>query len=151
MAHMNAVTSPASPSTPWRSALVAFALLELLILGVYRDSALGMVDIWQRSETFAHCMLVPPIALWLVWRRRSDLAALAPRPQPWVLLPLLAVTAVWLLAEVASVNVATQFAFMATLVLAVPAVLGVAVARTVMFPLLFLFLAVPLANLRCPG
>ena len=48
------------------------------------------------------------------------LAALTPRAQPWVLLPLLAVAVVWLLADLVVVNAATQFACVALLVLAVP-------------------------------
>ena len=68
-----------------------------------------------------------PISLWLVWRQRERLAALTPRAQPWVLLPLLAVAGVWLLADLVVVNAAAQFALVAMLVLAVPAVLGIEV------------------------
>jgi len=79
-----------------------------------------MVGIWWRSETFAHCLLVLPITLWLIWRRRDELAALTPRPQPWVLLPMGAVAVAWMLADLVVVNAATQFAFVTLLILAVP-------------------------------
>lgn len=147
---MSAVPAPLPRATPWPPALAAFGLLLAAVGWFYRDTALAMAEVWWRSDTFAHCMLVPPIVLWLVWRKRAELAALAPRPQPWLLLPMLALAALWLLAELVAVNAAEQFAFVATLVLAVPAVLGLAVARRILFPLLFLFLAVPFGEFALP-
>ena len=49
-----------------------------------------------------------------------------------------------------SVNVASQFAFVAMLVLTVPAVLGLRVALVILFPLLFLFFAVPFGEFMLP-
>lgn len=51
-------------------------LLMAAVLLLFRDTAVAMVTIWNRSETFAHAFLVPPIVLWLVWRRRETLATL---------------------------------------------------------------------------
>ncbi|MBV8380711.1 MAG: exosortase A [Paucibacter sp.] len=127
----------------WRRALPAFLLLVAAVFVLFSSSGLAMVDIWIRSETFAHAFLVPPIALWLAWRRRERLAACVPRPAPVVLLPMALVVLVWLLGELVAVNAATQFAFVALLVLAVPLVFGWQVARVIAFPLLFLFFCVP--------
>ena len=137
-------------ASPWRAALPAFLLLVAAILLLYRDTAMAMVGIWWRSETFAHAFLVLPITLWLVWRQRQRLAALTPRAQPWVLLALLAVAGVWFLSDLVVVNAASQFAFVAMLVLAVPAVLGMEVALTILFPLLFLFFGVPFGEFVLP-
>ncbi|MBK1686115.1 exosortase A [Rubrivivax gelatinosus] len=147
---MSAVPATLPEASPWRPALAVFVPLLLVVGWFYRDAALAMAEVWWRSETFAHCLLVPPIVLWLVWRRRAELAALAPRPQPWLLLPMLGIAALWLLAELVAVNAATQFAFVATLVLAVPAVLGWPVARTIFFPLMFSFFAVPFGEFALP-
>jgi exosortase A len=135
---------------PWRVALPAVLALVAAILLLYRDTALAMVEIWSRSDTFAHAFLVPPISLWLIWRQRERLALLTPRPQLWLLLPLLAAAGVWLLAELAIVNAAAQFALVGMVVLAVPTVLGWAVARFVMFSLLFLLFAVPFGDFMLP-
>ncbi len=131
------------PATPWRSALPAIAALWLAIALLYRDTLLAMTDVWSRSDTFAHGWVVAPISLWLIWRQRRHLAALAPRPQPWVLLPMAALALAWLLAELVVVNSPAQFAFVGLLILAVVAVLGFEVARAIAFPLLFLLFAVP--------
>ena len=45
-----------------------------------------------------------------------------------------AIGLLWLLGELVTVNAATQFALVALIVLAVPAVLGMAVAQELMFP-----------------
>ena len=56
---------------PWRQALPALVLLWLWTRVLYRDTSLGMVQIWARSDTFTHGFLVLPIVLWLVWRART--------------------------------------------------------------------------------
>ena len=136
---MSAVPADLRTASGWRTALPAFLALLVAILLLYRDTAMVMVGIWWRSETFAHAFLVLPISLWLVWRRRAQLAALTPRAQPWMLLPLLVVAVVWFMSDLVAVNAGSQFAFVAMLVLAVPAVLGYEIALTILFPLLCIF------------
>jgi len=147
---MSAIPANLHLASPWRQAAPSLLLLWAVVLLLYRDTALAMVEIWSRSDTFAHAFLVPPIALWLAWRRRGALALLRPSPQPWVLLAMAAIGLVWLMGELVAVNAATQFALVALIVLAVPAVLGIAVARELMFPLGFLFFAVPIGEFMTP-
>ena len=137
-------------STRWRLALVLLLVVLLAILGLYSQTAAGMVSIWERSETYTHGFVVPLITLWLVWRIRSDLLAQQPRPSPsaWLLL---AVTAsVWLVGDLVAVNVVTQFALVLLIILSVPAVLGWGVARRMAFPLGFLLFAVPAGDFLLP-
>ena len=138
------------PVYSWRIALPALLLSWAWILFLYRDTGLAMVTIWYRSETFAHGFVVPPIALWLIWRRRHDLALLVPRPAPLLLLPVAGLALLWLLGDLVAVNSVTQLAFTALLVFAVPAVLGLQVARAIFFPLAFMFFAVPIGEFMLP-
>ena len=133
----------------WRRLAPGLLLMAALLL-LFRETATAMVGIWIRSETFAHAFLVPPIVVWLVWRRREVLAGLPLRPSPWVLLPMAGLCAFWLLGEMASVNAATQFALVALIVLSVPLVFGWTVTRALAFPLLFLFFAVPVGEFMVP-
>ncbi len=147
---MSAVLSqPATPSA-WRQAGLALLLALACVLLLYRDTFGTMVGIWSRSDTFAHAFLVPPIALWLAWRQRSLLQRLPPCPQLWVLLPMAGAAAGWLLGDMAGVNALTQLAATALLVLTVPALLGTAVARALLFPLCFLFFMVPVGEFVMP-
>lgn len=134
----------------WRLALPALVLTLLVILALYRETAMSMVDIWMRSETFTHGFLVPPITLWLIWRIRGDVARLTPRPNIWALLVLAGAGFAWLLGELATVTALSQFALTSMLVLAVPAVLGLPVARRIAFPLAFLYFAVPFGEFAMP-
>lgn len=143
---MSAVLTPNNRATQWRAASLALGLVWLTLGGLYADTVRAMVGIWNGSETFAHAFLVPPIALWLIWRQRTVLARLPVLPQPLVLVGMAAFAGLWLLADLVQVNAATQFAWMAMLVLAVPAVLGFEVAWAILFPLLFLFFAVPMGE-----
>jgi exosortase A len=134
----------------WRLALPALLLCLAWILFWYRDTAIAMVTIWARSGTFAHAFLVPPISLWLIWRQRHALATLSPRASLPVLILLALAGFIWLLGDLAAVNAVTQLALVSLLVLAVPAVLGMRVAAAMMFPLAFLFFAVPIGEFVMP-
>lgn len=142
---------PAQHVSPtWRQASVALAALLFWILFLYRDTAVAMVEIWSRSDTFTHAFLVAPITLWLVWRRRSVLLAHTPQPNRWAILALVVVALGWLLGDLVAVNAVTQLALVSLLVLAVPAVLGLGMARLITFPLLFLYFAVPIGDFLMP-
>ena len=155
------VTHPVSAPAPsaaagprslpqWRPTGAALLLLLGWILLLYRDTAIEMVAIWQRSETFAHAFLVPPIVLWLVWRQRHTLAAQTPKAALWALLPAAALAFAWLLGDLATVNSVTQFAMTGLLVTATLALLGAPVAHTILFPLVFSFFVVPFGEFLMP-
>ena len=137
-------------STAWRRALPWLVIALVAVLWLYRDTGLAMVEIWHRSETFAHAFVVPPISLWLIWRQRAVLAVQSPQPAPLFLLPVGAMALLWLLGDSAGVNSATQLALTAMLVLVVPATLGWPTARCIAFPLGFLFFAVPIGEFMMP-
>jgi exosortase A len=135
---------------PWRLPLLGLVLAWLLIAGLYFDTGAAMVVIWNRSETFAHAWVVPPISVWLVWRRRADLAVVMPRPTLrwlWLMPP---IGLLWLMGDLAAANSVTQFALVGMLVLTVPVLLGTEVARRIAFPLGFLFFAVPFGDFLTP-
>ena len=135
---------------PWTQAVALLAVFLVGTLLLYRDTAAAMVEIWSRSDTFTHCFLVPPISAWLIWRRRADIAAQTPAPMPWLLLPLGAAGLLWLLGDLAVVNAVSQLMLVTLVVLLVPAFVGWPATRTMMFPLGFLFFAVPIGEFTTP-
>ena len=134
----------------WKVALPAVIVSLLLILAMYRETAWAMASIWWRSETYAHGLIVPPIALWLIWRKSPGLLALVPRHNWWAMGLLVVGGLAWLLGTLAAVNVVPQFALVFMLVATVPTILGWQVARQLAFPLLFLFFAVPAGDFVMP-
>lgn len=148
-----AIASPTAPATVvavWRHALAALGLVIAWILVCYASTAMGIVDIWSRSETFAHGFVVVPIVIWLVWRRRAHVVEIAPRPAPWVIALIAVAGIAWTFGRLSEVNVLAQFSMAAMIVLAVPALLGIPVARRLVFPLAFLFFAVPMGEFILP-
>lgn len=137
-------------TTHWRQPLVALAIALAAVLVLHLETFRGMVDIWMRSETFAHAFLVPPIALWLVWRRRADLAPVVPAPAAIWLLPVAVMALAWILGQIVAANAVMQLSASAMLVLSVPLILGTHVARIVLFPLAYLFFAVPIGEFMVP-
>ena len=149
-ADSNALGQNATIGRPWRHAVPALVLLVAWILFLYRETAVGIVTIWSRSDTFTHGFLVPPIVLWLVWRQRTAIAAQLPRPTPGIFVLAGCAAFLWLMGDLVAINAVTQFALVTLLVSAVPAVLGWQVASLIAFPLGFLFFAVPLGDFLLP-
>ncbi|MGM9479715.1 exosortase A [Roseateles sp. NT4] len=135
---------------PWRLPLLGLALAWGLLAFLYFATGAAMIGIWNRSETFAHAWVVPPISAWLVWRLRAELASFTPRPSPLWLLALPPIGFLWLAGDLASANAATQFALLGMGVVLVPLLLGSEVAGRIAFPLGFLFFAVPFGDFLTP-
>lgn len=130
----------------WQQAALTTALVCLALVALFYPTAVAMVDIWWRSETFAHGFFILPITLFLIWRLRDELRRLMPQPTLRGL-PLLALLGFgWLLAEFASVAVVQQLAFVAMLPVAVFSMLGWQITRRILFPLFFLVFAVPMGE-----
>ena len=143
-------SGPASQApVPW-AALLASAVAMLVIVFAYWSTGRGMVEIWQRSDTFAHGFVVPIISAWLVWRHRTLLVGAKARPALRALVAVALAGFGWLLGELAEVNALRQFAFVALMILAVPVIAGVDVARRLAFPLAFLLFAVPFGEFLLP-
>lgn len=150
MSEQSVVLPAAGPLLAWRRSLPPLLLLLLGLLLIYRDTFWGMGLIWLRSETFTHCLFVLPMSLWLIWRQRASLALMQPAPAAWLLVPLLGLAGAWLLGELVAVNAVTQLAATGLLVLAVFLMLGWRMCLAMLFPLGFLFFAVPIGEFMLP-
>lgn len=114
------------------------------------DAVVKMVQLWWRSETFAHGLVIYPITLWLIYRARTQLSSSPIRPCAWALIPISLVSFLALLGELSSVDAAREFGIVAMLPLIVWCVLGTALVRTILFPLAFTLLAVPVGEFMLP-
>ena len=134
----------------WRAAFPVLVLALVWVGVCFAATARAMVETWAHTETYAHGFVVAPISLWLVWRMRARLREMEPRPS-WPAIVLLAAAGFgWLLGQFGAVNALSQASFVAMLVLTVPAIVGVRIARALMFPLGFLFFAVPIGDFLLP-
>ncbi len=145
-----ALTRSGGTTLSWRAAVIAVVLAMVWVVAWLPTTAAGMVSIWARSDTFMHGFVIAPFALWLVLRLRDRIATLAPKPA-YSALPLVAAAGLaWSAGSLAVVDVVSQFALVAMLVLAVPSLMGWKVTRMLMFPLGFLFFMVPFGEFLLP-
>ena len=145
------MTHPAQTHHPdWKPTFVAIAAILLWIGYWYGETLTAMAQIWWRSDTYAHGLIVPPIALWLIWRDRQRSASLAPHATLCFAIPLAGFVFLWLLGDLTAVNALTQFAVIGLIVMAIMALVGRTVSKVLAFPLLFLFFAVPVGDFLLP-
>ncbi|MEE9141505.1 MAG: exosortase, partial [Gammaproteobacteria bacterium] len=126
-------------ANPWWIAGIAVVGLFAVLFPTYRS----MIEIWMRSDTFAHGFLIVPICIWLVWRQRDELADINPKVAPIGLLAAALLSFVWLLGNLADIIVVQQLAATVLVPAVVWAVLGTDVLRVLAFPLGYLIFAVP--------
>jgi exosortase A len=145
------MTPPTQGQLPtWKPTLTAIVAILLWIGYWYWGTLEAMAQIWWRSETYTHGLIVPPIALWLIWRDRQRPAAVQPQATGWAALPLTGLIFLWLLGDLTAVNALTQFAVIGIIVMAIMALVGWQVSKLIAFPLLFLFFAVPIGDFLLP-
>src|SRR3954467_14891893 len=120
--------APPALRAQWNPVLIALGATLAAILAIYWRTAESMVAIWSRSETFAHGYFIAPIALWLVWTQRREIARLAPTADFLGLALMAGAAAAWLLGAAGDAQVVQQFAMTAMIPAAVLTIAGRRVA-----------------------
>lgn len=149
MMQSETISMPVSAAA-WRSAALLTLALLAILLALFWPTFYSMVEIWERSETFTHGFLIFPISLWLIWGRRHQIMSLEPIPDKRGLVVFALAGFGWLMADAGGVRVVEQLSLITLLIAAVWAVLGWAVFKTMLFPLMFLYLAVPMGEFLIP-
>ncbi len=142
----------ASASLRGRLALAASLILLAFgwTLGWFSTTAAEIGQIWWRSETYAHGLIVLPVFAWLTWRSRGRVAAAQPSPAPWMAVPAVLAGLGWLLGQLVSVSAASHFFLVALVVITLIGTLGWQLSRVLLFPILFLFFGVPIGDFMLP-
>lgn len=120
--------------------------LWLAVAALYWPTTLALNALWtapSQEETFTHGYLILLIALWLIWRERRALAAEPVRFQPLALVPLVLLSAVWVWSWRAAIQELHMMLVPVILFTAIVAALGPRVARLMVFPIGYLYFALP--------
>jgi len=134
----------------WAYAIAVIAAAMLAICLIFRDDVAGAVRVWIGSATYNHCFLIIPIALYMIWQRRTDVASLAPKPELRALLLVLLFSLGWLAASVFDVLEARQFMILSMIQAVLLCVLGGEVYRRLLAPFLYLYFLVPSGEFLVP-
>ncbi len=134
----------------WRLHLTYLGAAWAAILLLFFSDASDIVGIWWNSSTFNHCLLILPILIWLVARRKEEVTAITPHFFAPGLLYMAAASTGWFLGELAGVALARQLGLVMLLQGAVITILGYNVSRGLLFPLLYSFFMVPIGDELVP-
>jgi exosortase A len=102
-----------------------------------------MVLTWYESNSFNHCFLILPIAAYLAWRRRSELAAADISPD-WRGVVAIAVGALaWLVGDTTGTLIVQEVSLVFIVQALILTIYGKSVFRILLFPLAYLYFTVP--------
>jgi exosortase A len=129
--------------------LLSIVVVAGLVASVYAPTFVAMAHQWQYAD-HRQCVLIFPIAGYLLWRLRADLGTVPLVPSVAGVVALAALVLVWVVAKGAGVEAAEYLAALWMIPAAVAAMLGTAALRRALFPLLFLTLAAPVGDALIP-
>jgi len=130
----------------WRGPLAQLAA-AILVIGLIAAREWGeMAHQWWNIDTYNHILLVPFIAIWLVWPKADELAQIAPRPAPVGLALVAAAFGLWFAGRLTGINLIAHAGAVGAVQGAIVAVLGVRIAVLLALPLGFLAFLVPFGD-----
>jgi len=131
-------------NTERRAAVVRAASVTALAIGVFAPILYYMILHWKADANYSHGFLVAPLALYFAWERLPQLKRAPIDPTWWGVVPLLAGALFLMLGRLGVELMSMRIAFVLTLIGILLLTLGRSPSRILAFPLLFLFLMVPL-------
>ena len=132
--------------THWQATGLIMLVATLCVVGLFWPTFRSMIDVWERSRTFAHGFLVLPAAGYLIWSYRDKLMPLVPAPSAWGVFALILAGAGWVAGYQLNLTWLQQASVVASLPGLVWAVLGTEVFRTIAWPLGLLLFMLPIGT-----
>ncbi|MBI5618910.1 MAG: exosortase A [Gammaproteobacteria bacterium] len=134
----------------WSRRLALLVGAVLAVVALLAPTFDQMANIWLTSSTFNHCLLVPPISLYLVWLKRGELAHVRPGVAPLGALYAGLNALLWVAGTLVSIAFVQQVAAVGILIGTIWTLLGNAAARLLLFPLAYLYFGVPEGEFLVP-
>ncbi|MGH8227119.1 MAG: exosortase [Steroidobacteraceae bacterium] len=120
--------------------------LWLAVAIIYWPSAVALDGIWRGSSgnAYTHGYLVLAASLWLIARDRERLRAASVSPAGWAWVLVVVLSAIWLWSWRAAIQTLHVLLLPLILLTALVAALGWGIGRKCLFPVGFLFFAIPI-------
>ena len=126
--------------------LLAGSLALIAFLWSYWPSLVDLCDLWQRSDEYSSGLLVPFLAVYILWSRRHNIAQCRIGPSVWGLIAFVAAQAVRLFGLFFMYGSAERLSIVLTIAALVLLLFGWQLFRKVSTVLLFLCLMLPWPN-----
>lgn len=147
-AHLSPSDNPASLGRPlaWLSLLSAWAV----ILFVFREDVLLVVESWEKLPSHAHGYVVLLVVAFFSWKRMPFIHTVAFSPSIYGVAAFLLSAFSALVGLLVSAAVVVQFSTVFLMIVAVWAILGYQAFKAMIGPLAFLFFAIPFGHDTLP-
>lgn len=136
--------------TLWLRSLKIWMLLLALMVVCFYETLSGLFSVWWIKPEYNHCLLILPIVGYLLNERRGIFALISPSPSLWGLLPMFGGGLLWLLGELADVDVVRHASMVILLQGTIISVFGLKFVRAFLFPFLYLFFLIPFGDFLVP-
>jgi exosortase A len=130
-----------------RGSRVMFVIAGLVAVSivVFYTTYENLMSIWVLSN-YRHCLLIIPMAFFLLWKRRGRLASTPIRPS-WIGVGVsVGLAFLWQLGQATGTQMLAHVAAIGAIPALALALMGWPMFRAAMFPLLFMFAAVPVGD-----
>jgi exosortase A len=127
----------------WGPAAGLFILSLLVVLGVYRSTAISLGTLWTESSDFSHGWLILPIFVWLIWNNRAGWIDSKPQASMLGLCVAILAGLIWFLGDLARVSVVRQLGLVTFIPALCLLIFGFDFIRNNLFAFCFVFFAVP--------
>ncbi len=127
-----------------------WAGLVLLLIWGFWDTVTQLVNFWWYDPYYNYCLLILPIVGYVVYERREAFQKIVPQASFWGTLWILGAGAVWLMGDLADVNVVRQTGLILALQGSILAVFGLRVVAAFLFPFFYLLFLIPTGEFLIP-
>ncbi len=123
--------------------------LSLLILAasfalVYHHTIYKLVMDWSIDPNFSHGFLIPPIAAYMIWQKKSKLSSTPTHSSPWGLLLLLLGLALHTVGNIGAELFTMRFSLIITILGLVLYLFGRQITHQLLIPIAYLLLMIPI-------
>jgi exosortase D (VPLPA-CTERM-specific) len=139
--------SAGASSAVWRlssRSILAGVALFVILAWLFWDGLSHMWGWWLESPEYSHALLIPPVALFLIWQQRDRLERVSFTGSWWGVVLVLVGGGLLLIGQFGTVYTLIQYAYLVTLFGLVLAFTGAKAFRWLFMPLFILFFMVPL-------
>lgn len=127
-------------------ALAGALFLLVLACALHFSSLQSMWHTWGNSKTYTHGYLVFPMVAYLIWTRWNSFLSAEHKPLLVGAVPIIGCGIMWVVAELLSVDVIAELMFVSMLVFLCASYFGLKKMLVLIFPLAYMFFAVPMGE-----
>jgi exosortase D (VPLPA-CTERM-specific) len=144
---LNSLSQNAAPGTVWRLSWGPILLgiaVGALSLWLFWDGLWLLGAWWTTNPEYSHCVLIPPIAVFLIWQQKDRLERIPFAGSWWGVVLVLFGGGMLVLGQLATIYTVVQYAYVVTLYGFFLAFMGTQAFRVIAVPMLILGLMIPL-------